>query len=301
MNIKNIVQDYKNKMYTKDIVKKYNISWEKLTKILKEEKVYKKNNSLLYSDEIVKSLKSNYGIIPNNVLAKQLGISEDWLISKVKTLGLELVGSGFKNKPLLNLVNRNSQPFKYFLGWLAADGNVSKDYRIVNLAITDKEIIYKFHVIFPEGNIYTTEIENQKTLYKLAICSVLFGKELTKYGIVPNKTRLLSIDKEFICPDLVRGYFEGDGHVRNTKNSKGSNRYEAGFVCASDLFTQQLTDYLKNFNVLTVVKKENDSYYRIRISGKENLFRFYKLIYINCNEWYLDRKKQILDLLFSNE
>lgn len=295
-----ILEDYKNKMFTKDIMVKYNISWEKLTKILKENNVYKKNNSLVYTDETLDFLKNNYGKMSNKDISKFLNISEDWLIVKIKQLGIKLKGSGTVYKPNLENIDINSQTFKYFLGWMAADGNISKTYRNISLSITDEEIILKFKEYFPESKLYIQPKKNQKTMYQLMICSTKFGKELEKFGITPNKTKTLNIPSEMWNTDFVRGFFEGDGHIRNTKNGK-YDRYEAGFVSASEIFTDQLVYFLNQNNIYCTKTLENNSYYRIRITGKENLFIFYTLLYSNCNQWYLTRKKQILDLLFSNE
>lgn len=295
-----ILEDYKNKMFTKDIMAKHKISWEKLTKILKEHNVYKKNNSLSYSEETLSFIKENYGKLSNKEISKILNISEDWLIVKAKQLGLSLRGSGTVSKPILENMDMNTREFKYFLGWMAADGNISKTFRNVSLTIADEEIILRFKEIFPEAKIYIQPKVGQKTMYQLMICSTKFATTLGKFGITPNKTRTLSIPSFVWDKDFVRGFFEGDGHVRNSTRFK-IPRYEAGFVSASEIFTNQLIDFLNANNIKASKGLENNSYYRIRLSGKENLHKFYVLLYSNCNQWYLTRKKQILDLLFSNE
>ena len=160
-----ILQDYKNKMFTKDIMLKHNISWNKLTKFLKENNVYQKNNSLMYSDEIIEKLKLWYGVISNKDLAKSLNISEDHLVTKIKELKIPLRGSGTVNKPILNYLDYNSDEFYYYLGWMASDGNISKTYRNVSLSITDEEIVNKFHKLFPEAKIYIQPKGKNKTMY----------------------------------------------------------------------------------------------------------------------------------------
>lgn len=295
-----LLEDYKNKVYTKDLQIKYNLSYTKLIKILKENKVYKKNNSLSYPDEIPEFIKNNYMTMSNKDIAKELNINEDWLRVTAKNLGLLLKGSGWKYSPEIDNIDFNAKEFSYFLGWLATDGNISKDFRNIKLAITDKEIIDRFIKYFKTGSIYLQTSKRKKTLYSYCIFSNELGKKLNLLGITPNKSRTLSIKKELWNSHFLRGVFEGDGHVRNTLSSKGTKRYEAGFSSESKSFTEQLECYLKENNVKCVVVKEKNVY-RVRISGKDNLRIFYKLLYTDCGNWYLKRKKQILDLLFSNE
>ena len=61
-----------------------------------------------------------------------------------------------------------------------------------------------------------------------------------------------------------------------------------------------LFEYLIKLGVKAKLVQEK-TYFRLRIEGKENLETFYNHIYENCGIWYLNRKKQILDQLFSNE
>lgn len=301
MQLEQLLQDYKNKVQTQDLMKKYSMSWNKLTRILKENNVYVRNNSLGYSDEILLFIKENYSIMSNKDIALKTNISEDWLRVVAKRLNLVKKGSGWKYNSEIENFNYNTNEFSYFLGWMASDGNISKNLQSVSLSLTDKDIILKFkNEMFTSANIYKEEFEKQKTLYKLYIGSKKFSKELEKFGIVPAKTYNLNVPEFVWNNHFVRGFFEGDGHVRNTLTVKNTKRYEAGFVTASEIFCNQLCSYLKNNNIDTVVSIEKKCF-RIRISGKENLFVFYRFLYKDCNNWYLIRKKQILDQLFSNE
>lgn len=303
MSINNkIVKDYLTKMYIKDIQKKYNISYEKLRKILEEEHVYKKFNSLTYSEEILNFIKENYLTTSNKEIAKHLNINEDYLREIALKLNLPKKGSGWKYNENLEKIDLDSNIFHYYLGWLASDGNISKDYRTVKLSITDKEIVDKFQEFFKTGSIY---IENKdkplKPLYIFCISSKSFAKKLSEKGIIPNKSLCLKVKEEIITPEFIRGVFEGDGHVRSTLNSSGKKRFEAGFVTGSYDFALQIKSFLDKNNINSIFYKEDVNTYRVRISGKENLKLFYEILYRNCGNWFLTRKKQILDLLFSNE
>jgi len=293
-----LIQDYINKVTTQDIMKKYNISWKKMTKILKENGVYRKHNSISYSQEIIDYIKENYGKVSNLELAKTLNISEDNLVIRIKKLGIPLRGSGSKIRPEIGKIEWNSSILYYLMGWIASDGNISKNLHVTKLALKDEIIIDKFHNFFKFSK--KVEAGRSSILHQLFFCSKEFSKKLVELGITPNKTKTLEVKTEILTREFIRGVFEGDGHIRSTLNSNKTKRYEAGIVTASEKFKNQLVGYLEKNNIKIYTSLENNSYYRIRISGKENLKLFYHFIYDNCENWFLPRKKQIFDRLYGN-
>lgn len=297
-----IIKDYKNKMYTKDIMSKYNISWRKLTALLKKEGVYRKHNGISVSTDKENYILNNYLKFSNKEISNYLNITSESVTHIAKRLGLKNKGSGWKEHTLLCNIgpDLNSKEFNYFLGWVAADGNISKKGYAVSLSITDEIIIDNFMKIFPNACKYYEKKENQKDLYKLYISSKEFNIYIQTLGLVPNKTYILDVPQTQFNPEFVRGFFEGDGHVRTTSIKDKYTRYEAGFVCASKIFMKKLQIYLKNNDIQTTLYKEK-TFFRLRITSKVTLKKFYNLIYNNCGEYYLPRKKQILDQLFSNE
>lgn len=295
-----IIRDYLNRTQIQILQKKYNLSYTKLIKLLKSKNVYKKNFTLSYSEEKISFILENYMQIPNKEIANKLKINEDHLREIAKKLNLPKKGKGWHPSSNVDKIDFKSNEFYYFLGWLASDGNVSKDFRSIKLGITDKEIVEKFKTFFNVGEIYKNNYNNKKDLYIYCICSIKLALQLNEWGITPNKTYTLSIENNLWNSHFLRGFFEGDGHVRNTLNSNRTKRYEAGFTTASSIFALELISYLGSQDILAVLSQEKNTY-RIRVSGKENLKKLYKLLYKDCNNWFLKRKKQVLDLLFSNE
>jgi hypothetical protein len=303
MNTTQLIQDYLNKIPTTQLQIKYGIGWKKLTNILKENNVYKKNNSMSYSSKVEEYVRLNYWIMSNKDLAKNTGIQEDGVRVLAKRLGFSLKGSGWKFRDVISKLDKNSKEFLYFLGWIASDGCVNKQFNATVLKIADKEIIDKLSVLFPEINSiysYKKRCENCKKMYDLHIFSKELALYLNSLGITPNKSKTLFVEEKILNNHFVRGFFEGDGHVRNTSTSRKHVRYEAGFVSASEKFTNQLVNYINSQNIFVKVTKEKNCF-RMRISGKDNLEKFYHFIYKDCDKWYLLRKKQILDQLFSNK
>jgi hypothetical protein len=289
-------------MYIKDIQKKYNISYERVRKILEQAEVYKKSHTLTYSEETLNYIKENYHTLSNKEISTHLNINEDHLRVVALKLNLPKKGSGWKYNENLEKIDFNSNIFNYYLGWLASDGNISKDYRTVKLSITDEEIVNNFQKYFKTGSIYTEKKgKNLKQLYIFCISSKKFAKKISDKGITPNKSLTLKVKEEIVTPEFIRGVFEGDGHVRSTLNIRGKKRFEAGFVSGSRDFALQIKSFLDKNGINSIFYQEDLNTYRLRISGRENLKLFYEILYKNCDGWFLKRKKQVLDLLFSNE
>lgn len=300
MNLTNLLEDYYSKLSTVDLQSKYDLSWKKLTKILKENNVYLKNNSLFYSVETEKFIKDNYFIMGNKEIASKIDISEDGVRVSAKRMGLPLKGKGWKYNSSVANLDTNTNEFFYFLGWMAADGNISKNFQSIKLSITDREILERFKIIFPTAKIYHIPKEKQKDMYCFYIGSTQLGQYLNSLGITPNKSKTLDVSDNLWSSHFVRGFFEGDGHVRKTKLESKYTRYSIGFVCGSEIFIYRLSKFFSDNNILVKIVKEN-TFFRLNIEGKEKVKLFYSLIYKDCDKWYLSRKKQILDQLFSNE
>jgi len=296
--------DYESKKSNTYLQKTYKISYKKLIKLVKEKGIYKPHNSLTYSQEILDYITTNYLIKENKEIAKELGINENWIREAAKKLNLSKKGSGWKYTPELDSINYESKEFFYFLGWMASDGNISKDFRNVKLAITDQEIVQKFQTFFQAGVIYKKNYNQKKDLFIYCICSIKLAQYLNTLGITPAKTYSLelteSIWKSPYVSHFLRGFFEGDGHIRNTPTARGGKRYEAGFTSASPLLVNQLQSFLKTQGI-EVKCSQKQKTFRLRISGKENLKRFTDFIYNDCDNWVLERKYQIVGWLFSDE
>lgn len=300
VKIPQLLEDYRNQMSNPDLQTKYDISWRKLREILVENGVFRKCNSLRTSDSKIEYIKENYFKESNLDLAKKLNLSEDWIRVLAKREGLPKKGSGWKYNPYIENLDKNSPEFYYFLGWMAADGSISKNFQQVSLKITDKEILDKFMIIFPTAKLYYNPKEVGKDMHHLCICSTTLALYLKDLGITPNKSKTLNVLDDLWNNHFVRGFFEGDGHVRKTFPHNKYKRYSAGFVGASEKFMFKLQTYLEKNGISCKLIQEKN-YFRLRIEGKDNLKNFYNHIYNNCENWYLERKKQILDQLFSNE
>lgn len=132
----------------------------------------------------------------------------------------------------------NSEEKAYWLGYIAADGNVysskqRKNYSAgstLKIVSKDKEHLQKFKYSIQsdaeiERIINFKGYSNGNAVYRIQIYSNKICEDLIKLGIVPNKSLILKppkIKKEFY-KDFIRGYFDGDGSIYKTKSNYGFN------------------------------------------------------------------------------
>jgi hypothetical protein len=111
----------------------------------------------------------------------------------------------------------DSEEKAYWLGFLTADGCITKGDRVtVHLASVDCEHLYKLKKALDA----TQVISEGKRSCSLVICSPEMAADLTRHGILPNKT--FSTKPAQIAPEMARHYwrgvFDGDGCIfRNGK------------------------------------------------------------------------------------
>lgn len=175
----------------------------------------------------------------------------------------------------------------YLLGFLYADGCVSKDkYSItVHVTETDKYIIDLFkRFVSPDANVYkhngNTFISRGNTYkskpsLKITIGSSIIVKDLEHLGISENKTW-----KELHIPDIpksliryfILGYFDGDGcftaHISepNIKNREKNPRIKMSWNICS-----KRDEILKDFKYF--LEKELDITLNINYIKRDNMFR----------------------------
>lgn len=107
----------------------------------------------------------------------------------------------------------------YLLGFIAADGTVSKDSNQVKISLStiDLNFLEKIQKEMEiEKPIFTYETNNGFMVSELKFTSERIKKQLATYNIVPRKTYSFEfpqkLKKEYYI-DFIRGYFDGDGSV----------------------------------------------------------------------------------------
>ena len=105
----------------------------------------------------------------------------------------------------------------YIMGFLAADGNISKNGNRIQSQLSVKDIDQLEMIRSEVGGGEVYKYESDGFLCCGWYCySAQIKRDLAKYGIIPRKTGKLTIpeklSKEY-WKDFIRGYFDGDGSI----------------------------------------------------------------------------------------
>lgn len=114
----------------------------------------------------------------------------------------------------------------YYLGFLAADGTVrpNRNEIKVGLSSIDKDFLVQFKSsLKSEREIKDYITNNGFQVSELIFSSQKIKEALSKYSIVPNKTKIgvsfKNIPEDFKLV-FIKGYFDGDGCFTYNKNTK---------------------------------------------------------------------------------
>ena len=112
----------------------------------------------------------------------------------------------------------------YLLGLLYADGNNNEKNNTITLYFQekDKHILEEIKILLKTNiplQIIKPRKETHQVGYKLVITSSKMSKDLSKHGVISNKTFFLTFPniEETLISHFIRGYFDGDGCIINLK------------------------------------------------------------------------------------
>lgn len=295
------------KGYTqREIYRETNICGERIRNVLNKYNIKRpsKNNS-----EIIRYHQEGYDELVKNIIHDYLNNNSIEEVGNIYNLHYQTISKILHNNNIDTKENMkkkynfnekyfdeiDNQNKAYFLGFLIADGNVSKTSgRIcIDLQSQDKHILESFcselgmpnkHLSFNDRS-HTTN----QDVYYLTFTSNHMKDALSKYGIVPNKSLIYeypdNIPRELIR-HLLRGYFDGDGCF--TISNSSCHIFLIG--------TYQFMDYLRQYIEVYIgchccfyQHKNNKNTYVINISGKKNCYDFLSYIYQEA-ELFLFRK-----------
>lgn len=190
----------------------------------------------------------------------------------------------------------------WVLGFLAADGNVSKKGNNINIGLSsvDREILERIKEdIEIENPIHDFTSRQGFDYSELSWTCKEHREELKKYHIIPQKTFILEppfeLDKKYWI-DYIRGYFDGDGSV-NFIEVNGKKHYTAlrWQVCsATPCILEFILDVLESYGIPKVKiqkqKRGTCCLYCIQYSTNSTK-EIYKILYSTPSTLFLARKK----------
>lgn len=303
-----IIAIYKDEnIKVKDILKQYNIHFRTLNRILKENHISRRRESInnetksnILKDfrnqitirEITKKYKVTYKTVYK--------ILEDFDVTiKISPKGIK---TNRKYKIDYDIFKRRDKEVAYFCGLLASDGTISKNGNI-KLSMIDYEIVSKLCNFFnlPNERIYEIELKhekwNLKKQYRIDICHYGFLTDLEYWGIIPNKTYNYIEPKIEInlLSSFLRGVFDGDGHLGFDKKSNNPRIFQ---ITGN---TKSLEYYKKSFERLgfkdsIIINKTTDVHGVLYITGQEKIRQILNLLkgepnlnrkWNSINEWLI--------------
>lgn len=147
-----------------------------------------------------------------------------------------------KNHDIFNIIDNNEKA--YWLGWMITDGSIICNRNRKNrsnvisfqLKACDKYIVENF-ANFVGADISKVHINKKGTMAYFSFASEKMSLDLSKYGVVPNKTGIQfmpTIKNEFM-PFLLRGIFEGNGSIYKTKSGYLSCAFYGSYQLIDDI------------------------------------------------------------------
>lgn len=170
----------------------------------------------------------------------------------------------------------------YFLGWIAADGHVSKRGFSISLHEKDKEILFKLKSLISKDLPLSAKADNQVVL---TVNSQKMAEDLSKnlkinFGKKSDKIMLPSFDDDKITWAFIRGLFEADGSIRSPLYAKYPR-------CSISSSSVKILTQIKEFcNIPCSVYKQNIEW------NNSNALDFLSKIYddLDLGSFFLDRK-----------
>jgi hypothetical protein len=185
----------------------------------------------------------------------------------------------------------------YWFGFIYADGYVLTDTSIVGISLHSRD---KCHLEKAKASLsatYTVRDYKSNNCYggevnysRLTVRSDKLKSDLIKNGCVPKKSLILAFPNDSVVPKhlkwhFIRGYFDGDGSLTSTRDTKWNIK-----ICGTSGFLSDLSNFA--FGQKTGISKDNRNEKDtciLTVSGKDKLKMFVDNMYDNSTI-FLDRK-----------
>lgn len=265
----------------------------------------------LLNDKQIQEIIDKYDHYSSTVLSKEYGVS----IGRISQIWAK---AGLKGKDARVYTIKNENIFKtidnesaYLLGFIGADGCLYKypdgDKRQDVLSIIIQRQDRKILELFQEKIQTNKPISESKNKYvSLQISSNIISEDLRNLNISYRKTyenTIANIPNEYM-PHLIRGYFDGDGSIKVDNNMISNTHINISGYYKNLIKIQK---YLETRNIFGEIITDNRKYQHneenpfglLILANKTNQYCFLKLIYNECGDYYMDRKKEYADQLIT--
>jgi hypothetical protein len=217
--------------------------------------------------------------------------------------------------PILKKYNKDffkgwSRDMAYVLGFLYADGNITKTKRgthFIAFYSADYSLLHKIKKVVKAEHSISGQSKPSGTVCRLQIGSREWFDDLCVIGLTPNKAKrmiLPDIPDEFFA-DFVRGYFDGDGNVwvGYVHKDRPISTYtiQTTFTSGSFAFLDSLRSSLHQRGLIggSLFKSKVGNYGRLTFSKLDTL-KIYRIMYNAPHRLYLERKKVVFREFVNN-
>lgn len=222
-----------------------------------------------------------------NKISKELNISRSRFSIWLKNEGVIVNRTPSKSSIIQNIFETiDTEEKAYWLGFMYADGYVSKDRNDIELSLclNDIQHLEKFKDFIG----WSGEVKIDTNRCRVAFRDTKIKEGLIDKGCVPQKSLILTFPSESQVPDnliphFMRGYFDGDGCICNTDKT-----FEVS-VIGTDTFLEKMIDKLNLRKKKIYVLGKNKNNYRYCLQSKNDAEQYLDILYKDCNI-YLDRK-----------
>lgn len=210
------------------------------------------------------------------------------------------------------LINFNENYFEsidterkaYWLGFIYADGNITGNRLRIEIMNEDKYLLNELRYDMKSSNkicncrSYNSIGMTPKDNVYIGFCSNKLVKDLSYYGVMPNKTfkikNIPNINSELIR-HFVRGYFDGDGTVYLDNKNHKDNRSIFGFYGQYDFLNEIKNILINDINITNRKIYDKGTVSQVTFSRRDDILNFYNYIYKGATV-YLKRKKAKFDI-----
>lgn len=183
----------------------------------------------------------------------------------------------------------DSEEKAYWLGFIAADGNVREGKKSVNLFELSLKLSDSSHLeIFKDAINFKKPILKDHFRCRLMLADVVFCRNLIDKGVVPRKSLILKFPTEEQVPTelirhFIRGYFDGDGCISNPLK-----RAISVSLLGTNDFLKKCLETIGHEDRKLIKDKRNTNVQMFILNGK-NAINFLNLMYKDSNV-FLQRK-----------
>lgn len=230
-----IKEEYENGEAIKHIAEKYSLSRRYTYDIIKDQGTIirgRKSYTKREENEIISLYLKGYSTIA--IAEEKYGISSGGVTSILKRNNISLRSLKETNRRYsidhnsfsFNSVYEITEEQAYWVGFLMGDGNVTIRKRgcpriTIQLHKKDKDHLIKFKNFLKAENPVKDAKNKNREHYRIQVTSCEIAYDLSKFGVVPNKTLIANIKLLKNNKHFWRGLIDADGSIKyNLKKNK---------------------------------------------------------------------------------